>query len=264
MRVDLELQPTYVGVIETRDDAVALIQACLRGSLHVVRRRPTSSERPSVAQSGHVFIYEEKASGIQRWTDGRRWSPSRVSGAFFIYGEQSSLPDRSPTVETKMQTVLVQDGPDGWPRVLYGPLTKSLQCNPDSLVKKTIRVTDDGNAGAIWHVVSYYRPAEVLQGRWSTPSMNPDFVLPPWHLLKNSASHKDASNDHGAGANSLPPVMYGRDPSQANEHHGHPEWPMWTNWAPTARRVHFSASGLPCLVPELDPRTANGIQVCRR
>ncbi|KAK5188503.1 Global transcription regulator sge1 [Exophiala xenobiotica] len=54
------------GFVDTHDDAAMLIQACLRGSLQVVKRQPISPERPSVAQSGHVFIYEAKSSGIQR------------------------------------------------------------------------------------------------------------------------------------------------------------------------------------------------------
>src|SRR5690348_5898474 len=101
MQSDHDVQPSYFGFVETRDDAVILIQACLQGRLRFVHRRPTWSEQPFVAQSGHVFIYEETASGIQRWTDGRRWSPSRVLGEFLIYGERSASPNQSHTVDTE-------------------------------------------------------------------------------------------------------------------------------------------------------------------
>ncbi len=34
-----------------------------------------------------MFIYEENASGIKRWTDGVPWSPSRILGNFLVYRE---------------------------------------------------------------------------------------------------------------------------------------------------------------------------------
>lgn len=66
MQPNYNIQPSYFGFVETRGDAVILIQACLDKSLDSVPGRPTPSERHSIAQSGHVFVYEEKASGIQR------------------------------------------------------------------------------------------------------------------------------------------------------------------------------------------------------
>ena len=45
-----------------------LFEACLDGSLHHVPRRPHDRERSSLIKSGSVFIYEENASGIKRWT----------------------------------------------------------------------------------------------------------------------------------------------------------------------------------------------------
>ena len=35
--------------------------------------------------SGTVLVYEEKASGVKRWTDAVRWSPSRVMNNYLIY-----------------------------------------------------------------------------------------------------------------------------------------------------------------------------------
>lgn len=64
-----------------------LFEACLSGKLHHVPRRPHDRERNSLIKSGSVFIYEENASGIKRWTDGVAWSPSRILGNFLIYRE---------------------------------------------------------------------------------------------------------------------------------------------------------------------------------
>ena len=47
-----------------------LFETCLRGLLpHMPRRLPVC-ERVSMIRSGCVFIYDETASGIERWTDG--------------------------------------------------------------------------------------------------------------------------------------------------------------------------------------------------
>jgi hypothetical protein len=110
MQSNRAIQPSYFGFVETRDDAIVLIQAGLQGSLHFVPRRATSSERAYVAQSGCVFIYEEKTSGIQRWTDGQHWSPSRVLGDFLIYGERSASPSQSHAMKRDNQPEPLEDG----------------------------------------------------------------------------------------------------------------------------------------------------------
>ncbi|KAK5289417.1 Global transcription regulator sge1, partial [Exophiala xenobiotica] len=222
MQSDLDLQSSYFGFVDTHDNAVMLIQACVRGSLQVIKRRPTASERPSVAQSGHVFIYEEKSSGIQRWTDGRHWSPSRVLGEFLIYGERSAAQNQSPTTETDQLRLLVNDGSDDGHRQLYGPLVKLLHFDPESLVKKTVTVKSSDDSGTVWHLVSYYRPVDVLQGRLQTPTMNQDFILQPWHLPRNPMPYGNSYHGHQAGESSLSPTAH----LWASSHHAQPDWPM--------------------------------------
>lgn len=79
------LQPTYEGFVPTTFDALILFEGCLRGRIHHVSRRPQERERGGVIRSGNIFIYEENASGIKRWTDGVSWSPSRILSNFLIY-----------------------------------------------------------------------------------------------------------------------------------------------------------------------------------
>ncbi|TIB81169.1 hypothetical protein E3Q22_01429 [Wallemia mellicola] len=77
--------PTYNGQIINNLDAVILLKAVQADKLKVYRRRLTSSERNSI-KTGDVFIWEE-CQGMQRWTDGKRWGPSRVQGGFLWYKE---------------------------------------------------------------------------------------------------------------------------------------------------------------------------------
>ena len=81
------LVPTFHGFVQNSMDGLMLFEACLSGKLHHVPRRPHDRERSQLIKSGSVFIYEENASGIKRWTDGVAWSPSRILGNFLIYRE---------------------------------------------------------------------------------------------------------------------------------------------------------------------------------
>lgn len=81
------LEPTYRGYISNTLDALLIFEACLRGVLHHVSRRPHDKERADLIKSGYIFVYEEHSSGIKRWTDGVSWSPSRILNNFLIYRE---------------------------------------------------------------------------------------------------------------------------------------------------------------------------------
>lgn len=81
------LVPTFHGFVSNSMDGLILFEACLSGKLHHVPRRPHDRERSQLIKSGSIFIYEENASGIKRWTDGVAWSPSRILGNFLIYRE---------------------------------------------------------------------------------------------------------------------------------------------------------------------------------
>ncbi|KAK6424321.1 Global transcription regulator sge1 [Oleoguttula sp. CCFEE 5521] len=81
------LVPTFHGFVHNSMDGLILFEACLSGRLHHVPRRPHDRERQHLIKSGSIFIYEENASGIKRWTDGVAWSPSRILGNFLIYRE---------------------------------------------------------------------------------------------------------------------------------------------------------------------------------
>jgi len=81
------LKATYTGFVYSTWDALVLFEACLSGRLNHVARRPHDRERSELIKSGNVFIYEENASGIKRWTDGVPWSPSRILGNFLVYRE---------------------------------------------------------------------------------------------------------------------------------------------------------------------------------
>ncbi|KAL6240620.1 Global transcription regulator sge1 [Rhinocladiella similis] len=245
MQSDRDLQASYFGFVETRDDAMMLIEACRRGSLRCIPRRITFSARPAFELSGQVFIYEEKASGIRRWTDGRRWTPSRVLGDFFIYGERSQSPNQAHTAETGDQPVPVGDGSHNLGHRLYGPLARSFHLGPESLVKKTISFKDSGNSDAIWHLVSYYRPVHVLRGPLTTPSTIQGFIPQPWHLPRNWTPHGNSADGHPESESSMFQSTGLLDCWQCTRHDVRAFWALPTN----SRHHHANASQEPLSNP---------------
>jgi hypothetical protein len=77
---------SFFGFINTPADAGILIYCSQDQSNRVipVRRRLIAQER-ALIRSGSVFVFCEQDSGMRRWTDGMRWSKSRVEGQFLVY-----------------------------------------------------------------------------------------------------------------------------------------------------------------------------------
>lgn len=57
---------TFLGYIDSVNDALILIQACKIGLLAPVSRRLSVAQRANLA-SGQIFVYNEIDSGIKRW-----------------------------------------------------------------------------------------------------------------------------------------------------------------------------------------------------
>src|ERR1044071_5038394 len=83
------MMETYYGCVRTPSDAIKLFEACRVGLLPRVQRRLSEKERQAI-RSGSVFVWDEREAGMRRWTDGKSWSASRVSGSFLTYRELES------------------------------------------------------------------------------------------------------------------------------------------------------------------------------
>jgi len=201
------LAPTWVGHVSTTKDALQLFEGCLSGGLSHVPRRPHDRERPHLIKSGSVFIYEENASGIKRWTDGVPWSPSRILGNFLVYRELTKpFPPGEKKRATKRNKRVQRPGepyprPDGTPvspttpgarsdsgldregeRALIGSLVDSYGFKEGGLVKKTMSVQVHG---IHHHLVSYYNIEDVLGGNLRTPKDDPHIngIIPRAELM---------------------------------------------------------------------------------
>lgn len=166
---------TYTGHIKTSADAILLLASCdlppdasvtgASGSSGAglsstsasppprrIQRRLLEAERAELVKSGSVFAWDEDEAGMRRWTDGRCWSASRVSGCFLTYRELEAR-KRSPNDPT-------------------GPRTN--QYKVDGLIKQSFSMVT--TSGRKIHIVSYYTKKDIREGRLGRVSEDPRFV----------------------------------------------------------------------------------------
>ncbi|KAI7878756.1 hypothetical protein K492DRAFT_164580 [Lichtheimia hyalospora FSU 10163] len=186
---------TFHGYIETTQDVLLIFEGCRRGLLPRICRRLQEKERKMI-QSGSVFVFDERESGIKRWTDGLVWSPSRILGNFLIYreldkratGKRGSLSsdtsrqrsfsvDNSNTSSSAAIAAATGGGAASVDRnrerQLVGSLSDSYKFRKDGLIKKTMSIVVNGVSQ---HLVSYYNPQDVLENRLRTPSSVPELA----------------------------------------------------------------------------------------
>ncbi|KAI8984401.1 Gti1/Pac2 family-domain-containing protein, partial [Mycotypha africana] len=194
---------TFHGYIETTQDVLLIFEGCRRGLLPRICRRLQERERKMI-RSGSIFVFDERESGIKRWTDGRVWSPSRILGNFLIYRELDKKQAGEKRLSTSSNASLIEnplaaarrsfsiDGGGGASidrnkeRQLVGSLSDSYRFKEDGLIKKTMSIIVNGVAQ---HLISYYDPNEVLQEKLRAPSSVPELAsleISPELLVKQN------------------------------------------------------------------------------
>lgn len=211
MSVQEPVSATWHGFIRNTEDAALIIEACLRGGLQPVSRRPQESERPGLIISGNVFVFEPQASNICRWTDGRKWSPSRGFGNFLYYREQADSVRKEDKKKIVKRTPRSRSASNdlGSPPVshedrhLHGSLLESYDFKIPGLMKKTFRAT----VGAtVHHLVAYYDPDDVKAGHFFTPARDPTLsLLQPRYSLLNPTEGRSVDWELGSVGHYNPP-----------------------------------------------------------
>ncbi|KAJ2747794.1 hypothetical protein GGI20_000264 [Coemansia sp. BCRC 34301] len=174
-----DIKATYCGFIETTDDALLVFEACRLSMLQRRTGRLCDSERRQIT-SGSVFVWDEGESGIKRWTDGKRWSPSRVNGCFLVYNE----------LEPKSSDETAFQASDSVPK-------------SNCLIKKALSLFTTHSSKL--HLVCYYRKEDVDRGALLTPSRDsllcniniprslyPDILPEMVHVLSATATTQQA------------------------------------------------------------------------
>ncbi|KAI5305972.1 hypothetical protein KEM56_002703 [Ascosphaera pollenicola] len=179
---------TYYGHVRSPADAIILFEACRLGLLPRVQRRLSEKERQSI-RSGSVFVWDEREAGMRRWTDGKSWSASRVSGSFLTYREMEGkrgghtgrggrTPDSKGSDNDHDDG---EEGPDGY------------RYKPDGLMKQSFSITTSG--GQHLHLISYYARSHPTAQGLKQPSTDPTLShIRPQKGLYPESSVNDQQN----------------------------------------------------------------------
>ncbi|CAG8586103.1 10436_t:CDS:2 [Diversispora eburnea] len=187
----MSIEPTFRGYIETTQDTLLIFEACRRMMLTRICRRLQEKER-KIVSSGSVFVFDERESGIKRWTDGLVWSPSRILGNFLIYREldkraPAGKKDSSPVERQRSNsTDMESQAEKNKERALVGSLTNSYRFKKGGLIKKTMSIMVNGVSQ---HMISYYTKEDVMACKLKTPSSIPSLAIleiAPEFLLKQN------------------------------------------------------------------------------
>ncbi|GIZ48768.1 hypothetical protein CKM354_001181600 [Cercospora kikuchii] len=197
---------TYHGHVRTPADAIILFEACRIGLLPRVQRRLSEKERQSI-KSGSVFVWDEREAGMRRWTDGKSWSASRVSGSFLTYREMEgkrggSSYDKNSNRDGMMNQENDSDGgPDGY------------RYKPDGLMKQSFSITT--NQGQHLHLISYFSRSTTAANNLMLPTADPQLrhIRPEKGMYPDSTVHEQST---------IPAVTRGPMGSPGYTHAPHP------------------------------------------
>ncbi|KAK3829245.1 MAG: Gti1/Pac2 family-domain-containing protein [Benniella sp.] len=171
---------TYFGLIKNTHDALIIFEACRLALLTRVHRRLSDIERQGV-RSGSVYCFDEREAGMRRWTDGKSWSPSRVTGSFLTYRE---LDDSQ------------------------GNHTGKNAYRDKGLYKQSFSITTTDNQKL--HLISYYTNDDINLGRvGNTPSQDPQFahiVIPKGIYPETATSSAEAAAPAASQSSPSPPL----------------------------------------------------------
>ncbi|KAI8929502.1 Gti1/Pac2 family-domain-containing protein [Entophlyctis helioformis] len=203
---------TFYGPIVTVRDALLVIEACRLGLLAHVQRRLSTDEKHKLIRVGSVFVLSETESCIQRWTDGRSWSASRICGDFLVYKEVDSrrrytygfanslshghprsgygYGHRSPSAQTinghRVTNHHLEPSSDAnhdsalsefsvMPTTTRGSHSRSMPVKQNGLLKRCFTVTN--TAGMRIHLIAYHDMQNMDDPKFQAlrPSINPMF-----------------------------------------------------------------------------------------
>lgn len=183
--ISADKMETYHGYVRTPGDAIKLFEACRLGLLPRVQRRLSEKERQSI-RSGSVFVWDEREAGMRRWTDGKSWSASRVSGSFLTYREMegkrgggfgSGRRGAGKTPDSGRGSD--EDHDDGEP--------EGYRYKADGLMKQSFSITT--STGQHLHLISYYSRPQPGQPDLPQPSSDPSLrgIVPPKGMYPESS-----------------------------------------------------------------------------
>ncbi|KAG8970071.1 hypothetical protein FRC05_000719 [Tulasnella sp. 425] len=164
IRIKTDQQFTFGPALSTPNNT----STALNSLLPIVRRRLSPTDRE--LQSGEVFVWEEASykGGLERWTDGRKWSQSRMREPFLFY-EEKAMPSREEKDAKAARRARKSSDPSSpssaspaLPSSPSPPRRQDRPTKPKGLTKQTYSAfvhTPNAPAGQQpkkWHLTAYF------------------------------------------------------------------------------------------------------------
>ncbi|KAI0790407.1 Gti1/Pac2 family-domain-containing protein [Abortiporus biennis] len=155
-------RPTLENVrIRSTRDALQIFYAVARNILPIISRRLDAEERRAIVP-GNVYVWEERCAnseatglGMERWTDGMGWGPSRVRDEFLFYHQrESEAPEDPNNPSAKWASMMKREPRAGVPS--YS------RAEAERLIKQTysvhVSLPEDRphNVTRKWHLTAYF------------------------------------------------------------------------------------------------------------
>ncbi|KAJ7237313.1 Gti1/Pac2 family-domain-containing protein [Mycena haematopus] len=163
-------QPTLRNVrIRSPRDAIAVFHGVARNILPLITRRLDAEERLCIS-AGTVFVWEENANseatglGMERWTDGMGWGPSRQPHFwdFLFYHQKESADVQEPINPITPWAQMMRKRASRIPGSTYSQSTSRKTAESQRLIKQTYSVLltlpKDQPSGTVrkWHLTAYF------------------------------------------------------------------------------------------------------------
>lgn len=211
------------------------------GLLPRVQRRLSEKERQSI-RSGSVFVWDEREAGMRRWTDGKSWSASRVSGSFLTYREMEGKrgggfnagrrgSNKTPESGRGSDEDHDNDEPEGY------------RYKADGLMKQSFSITT--STGQHLHLISYYSRPQHGQPDLPQPTNDPALR----HIVPVKGMYPESSMGETNQTPALTRVPMQQAPYMVpnGPHHGHPAHPQ--GYAPHYGQPAYGWSPAPPQTP---------------
>ncbi|KAI9007114.1 Gti1/Pac2 family-domain-containing protein [Gaertneriomyces semiglobifer] len=150
------------GYVNTFRDSHAVIHAARIGLIPRLKCRPTSAQKNKI-RSGSIIVYCEEEANITRWTDKRKWTPSRVRAKFLEYDECIEKirkgDDQASQLRNQGQRTMLLNGRHA---VLNSKGGYVLKLEENALTRRSTSILVNEQT---WHLVSYYTKQDLTHGR---------------------------------------------------------------------------------------------------
>lgn len=214
---------TYYGYVRTPADAIKLFEACRLGLLPRVQRRLSEKERQSI-RSGSVFVWDEREAGMRRWTDGKSWSASRVSGSFLTYREMEGKRGGGGFNSIRRGSNKTPDSGRGSDEDRDDGEPEGYRYKADGLMKQSFSITT--SSGQHLHLISYYSRPQHGQADLPQPTNDPQLrsIVPVKGMYPESSMGEASQTPALTRAPMQQPYMV---PAPQHHHHHHPPPPHY-------------------------------------